>query len=82
MGRFHIPNFVHAEEQVKQARARGWTLTQAVQVLKVETVKVRRRQAVVEIVCSDFLNDLATEAGAMRAKVKGLETMESRAGTL
>lgn len=71
-----------AEEQLKLARERERTLTQTVQVLKVEIDEVRRRQAVVEIVDSDFFSDLTKKAGAMRAKVKGFEIMESGTETL
>jgi HAMP domain-containing protein len=53
------------------------TLTQTVAVLRVEIDEVKRKDAVSEIVDSDFFNDLTKKAGAMRAKVKGLELAES-----
>ena len=60
------------------------TFAQAVQVLKVEIDEAKRKDAVSEIVDSDFFNDLTKKAGAMRAKVKGYElaetTMENAVG--
>jgi len=55
------------------------TLTQAVQVMRVEIDEAKRKDAVSEIVDSDFFNDLTKKAGAMRAKVKGLEIIEASA---
>ena len=55
------------------------TLTQTVQVLRVEIDEAKRRDAVSEIVDSDFFNDLTKKAGAMRAKVKGTELIEAQA---
>jgi hypothetical protein len=53
------------------------TLTQTVAVLRVEIDEGKRRDAVSEIIDSDFFNDLTKKAGAMRAKVKGIELAES-----
>lgn len=53
------------------------TLTQTVAVLRVEIDEAKRKDAVSEIVDSDFFNDLTKKAGAMRAKVKGIELAES-----
>ena len=53
------------------------TLTQTVAVLRVEIDEAKRRDAVSEIVDSDFFNDLTKKAGAMRAKAKGLEIVEN-----
>ena len=55
------------------------TLTQAVQVMRVEIDEAKRKDAVSEIVDSDFFNDLTKKAGAMRAKVKGIEIAEASA---
>ena len=41
--------------------------------MKVEIDENKRRQAVVEIVESDFFSDLTAKAGAMRRKVKALD---------
>jgi hypothetical protein len=49
------------------------TLVRQVQVLKVEIDEKQRKQAVVEIVDSDFFADLTAKAGAMRRKVKALD---------
>lgn len=68
----------------KKVGERERTFAQAVQVLKVEIDEAKRKDAVSEIVDSDFFNDLTKKAGAMRAKVKGIElaksTMENAAG--
>ena len=39
--------------------------------------ELERRDAVSEIVDSDFFNDLTKKAGVMRAKVKGAKIMEA-----
>ncbi|MEY4339061.1 MAG: hypothetical protein RLZ14_911 [Actinomycetota bacterium] len=56
------------------------TLVQQVQVLKVEIDEKRRRQAVVEIVDSDFFADLTSKADAMRRKVKALDEQADNDG--
>lgn len=53
------------------------TLTRTVQVLRVEIDAAKRKDAVSEIVESDFFNDLTRKAGAMRAKVKGMEIAQA-----
>ena len=53
------------------------TLTQTVQVLRVEIDQAKRKDAVSEIVDSDFFNDLTKKAGVMRAKVKGIELADA-----
>ncbi|MBU6315151.1 MAG: HAMP domain-containing protein [Acidobacteria bacterium] len=58
---------------VEKVGTRERTLVQQVQVLKVEIDENKRRQAVVEIVESDFFSDLTAKAGAMRRKVKALD---------
>jgi len=63
----------------KKVGERERTLTQTVQVLRVEIDEAKRRDAVSEIVDSDFFNDLTKKAGAMRAKVKGAELIEAQA---
>ena len=63
----------------KKVGDRERTLTQTVQVLRVEIDEAKRKDAVSEIVDSDFFNDLTKKAGAMRAKVKGLEIAEASA---
>lgn len=63
----------------KKVGERERTLTQTVQVLRVEIDEAKRRDAVSEIVDSDFFNDLTKKAGAMRAKVKGVELIEAQA---
>jgi len=63
----------------KKVGERERTLTQTVQVLRVEIDEAKRRDAVSEIVDSDFFNDLTKKAGAMRAKVKGAEIIEAAA---
>jgi HAMP domain-containing protein len=62
---------------VEKVGTRERTLVQQVQVLKVEIDENKRRQAVVEIVESDFFNDLTAKATAMRRKVKALEDEDS-----
>lgn len=63
----------------KKVGDRERTLTQTVQVLRVEIDEAKRKDAVSEIVDSDFFNDLTKKAGAMRAKVKGVELIEAAA---
>jgi len=63
----------------KKVGERERTLTQTVQVLRVEIDEAKRKDAVSEIVDSDFFNDLTKKAGAMRAKVKGVELIEAQA---
>jgi HAMP domain-containing protein len=63
----------------KKVGDRERTLTQTVQVLRVEIDEAKRKDAVSEIVDSDFFNDLTKKAGVMRAKVKGLEIAEASA---
>lgn len=58
---------------------REQTLTRAVAVMRVEIDESKRKDAVKEIVDSDFFNDLTKKAGAMRAKVKGMELVEAAA---
>lgn len=53
------------------------TLTQTVQVLRVEIDQAKRKDAVSEIVDSDFFNDLTKKAGVMRAKVKGIDLADA-----
>ena len=61
----------------KKVGDRERTLTQTVQVLRVEIDQAKRKDAVSEIVDSDFFNDLTKKAGVMRAKVKGLGIIEA-----
>ena len=63
----------------KKVGDRERTLTQTVQVLRVEIDEAKRKDAVSEIIDSDFFNDLTKKAGAMRAKVKGAEIVEASA---
>ena len=63
----------------KKVGDRERTLTQTVQVLRVEIDEAKRKDAVSEIIDSDFFNDLTKKAGAMRAKVKGVELIEAAA---
>ncbi|MEY4173814.1 MAG: hypothetical protein RI900_979, partial [Actinomycetota bacterium] len=58
---------------VEKVGTRERTLVQQVKVLKVEIDEKKRREAVVEIVESDFFNDLTAKANAMRRKVKALD---------
>ncbi len=61
----------------KKVGDRERTLTQTVQVLRVEIDQAKRKDAVSVIVDSDFFNDLTKKAGVMRAKVKGIELADA-----
>jgi HAMP domain-containing protein len=73
-----LANSFHLMTQKVGDRER--TLTRTVAVLRVEIDEAKRRDAVSEIVDSDFFDDLTRKAVLMRAKVKGLELAETAAG--